>query len=237
LKKKLPESVAAKRLLIDEKDEELSVRRQCELLGLNQSTYNYQPATETSENLGLMQLMDKLYTAHPFYGRRQMTLSLRRAGYVVNPKRVRRLMRKMGLVAIYPKPRTTMASQGHRIYPYLLRGVEITRPDQVWSNDITYVPMANGFMYLTAVIDWYSRYVLAWQLSNTRDALYRNFTWRWRQGPFDLYTCLCQLNCGNRNNRLCCGSHSQCPGRLAHEEQCQKYRKIGLASMHGVGGE
>jgi putative transposase len=166
----LPESVAAKRLLIDEKDEELSVRRQCELLGLNRSTYYYQTATETSENLGLMRLMDKLYTAHPFYGRRQMTLSLRRAGYVVNPKRVRRLMRKMGLVAIYPKPRTTVASQGHRIYPYLLRGVEITRPDQVWSTDITYVPMASGFMYLTAVIDWYSRYVLAWQLSNTLDA-------------------------------------------------------------------
>jgi len=168
----LPESAAAKRLLIDEKDEELSVRRQCELLGLNRSSYYYQPAMETTENLELMRLIDELYTAHPFYERRQMTLSLRRAGYGVNPKRVHRLMRKMGLVAIYPKPHTTVASPGHRIYPYLLRGVEITRPNQVWSTDITYVPMANGFMYLTAVIDWYSRYVLAWQLSNTLDAFF-----------------------------------------------------------------
>lgn len=166
----MPESAAAKRLLIDEKDEALSVRRQCELVGLNRSSYYYQPATETAETLGLMRAIDELYTAHPFYGRRQMTLTLRRAGYEVNPKRVRRLMQKMGLAAIYPKPRTTVATPGHRIYPYLLRGVEITHPNQVWSTDITYVPMANGFMYLTAVIDWYSRYVLSWQLSNTLDA-------------------------------------------------------------------
>src|SRR5262249_25023228 len=99
-------------------------------------------------------------TAHPFYGRHNMTTYLRSLGYPVNPKRVRRLMQKMALAAIYPKPRTTVVNQGHRIYPYLLRGVEIVRPNQVWSTDITYIPMSNGFMYLTAVIDWYSRYVL-----------------------------------------------------------------------------
>lgn len=159
-------------MLIEEHHEALSVRRQCELVGLNRSSYYYQPASETAFNLLLMLLIDKLYTAHPFFGRRQLTLCLRREGYEVNPKRIRRLMRKMGLAAIYPKPRTTVASPGHRIYPYLLRGVEIVRPDHVWSTDITYVPMANGFMYLTAVIDWYSRYVLAWQLSNTLDALF-----------------------------------------------------------------
>lgn len=116
-----------------------------------------------------MRLIDEAYTAHPFYGRRKMTTYLRQRGYIVNRKRTRRLMQKMGLAAIYPKPHTTVVSQEHRIYPYLLRGVAIVRPNQVWSTDITYVPLTNGFMYLTAVIDWFSRYVLAWQLSNTLD--------------------------------------------------------------------
>lgn len=147
----------------------MSVRRQCELLGLSRATYYYQPASETPLNLVLMRLIDEEYTEHPFYGRRKMTAYLRRQGYAVNPKRVRRLMQTMGLEAIYPKPRTTVVNPEHRVYPYLLRGVEITRTNQVWSTDITYVPMPNGFMYLTAVIDWYSRYVLAWQLSNTLD--------------------------------------------------------------------
>lgn len=162
----------AKRLLIEPDQPELSIRRQCELLGLNRATYYYQLATETPLNLTLMALIDKEYTAHPFYGRRQMTAYLRRQGYTVNPKRVRRLMQKMGIEAIYPKPRTTMSNQAHRIYPYLLCGVEITRPNQVWSSDITYIPMPNGFMYLTVIMDWYSRYVLAWQLSNTLDTLF-----------------------------------------------------------------
>ncbi len=113
-----------------------------------------------------MALIDQEYTDHPFYGRRKMTSYLHEQGYDVTPKRVRRLMKKMGIEAIYPKPRTTVVDREHRVYPYLLRGVEITRPDQVWSTDITYIPLENGFMYLTAVIDWYSRYVLAWQLSN-----------------------------------------------------------------------
>jgi len=116
-----------------------------------------------------MRLIDEQYTEHPFYGRRKLTIYLREQGYTVNPKRIRRLMQQMGLEAIYPKPRTTVVDRAHRIYPYLLRGVAITRPNQVWSTDITYIPMQNGFMYLTAVIDWYSRYVLSWQLSNTLD--------------------------------------------------------------------
>jgi putative transposase len=159
-------------LLIEAKHAELSIRRQCELLGLTRSTYYYQPATETSLNLRLMRLIDEQYTERPVYGRRKMTIYLREQGYDVNPKRVRRLMQKMGLEAIYPKPSTTVVDHEHRIYPYLLRGVAVTRPNQVWSTDITYIPMKNGFMYLTAVIDWYSRYVLAWQLSNTLDTLF-----------------------------------------------------------------
>lgn len=145
------------------------MRRQCELLGLNRSSYYYEPATATPLNLALIRLIDEEYTAHPFKGRRKMTRHLLEQGYLVNIKRVRRLMQLMGLEAIYPQPRTTVVSQEHRIYPYLLRGVKIIRPFQVWSTDITYIPLANGFMYLTAVIDWYSRYVLAWQLSNTLD--------------------------------------------------------------------
>ena len=116
-----------------------------------------------------MGLIDRQYTARPFYGSRRMVVWLGQQGEDVNRKRVRRLMRVMGLEAIYPKPRLSLAGQGHRIYPYLLRGVKVERRDQVWSTDITYIPMASGFMYLAAVIDWYSRYVIAWRLSNTLD--------------------------------------------------------------------
>jgi putative transposase len=147
----------------------LSVRRQCQLLGLNRSSYYYEPAAETVENLRLMRRIDEEYTAHPFLGSRRMTRWLNREGEAVNRKRVQRLMRLMGLEAIYPKPRLSAAGRGHRIYPYLLRGVSIERPDQVWSTDITYVPLLHGFMYLAAIIDWYSRFVLAWRLSNTLD--------------------------------------------------------------------
>jgi putative transposase len=147
----------------------LSVRRQCELLGLNRSSLYYEPAGETAENLRLMRLIDEQYTAHPFLGSRRMTRWLIERGEEVNRKRVQRLMRIMGLEAIYPKPRLSRPGEGHRIYPYLLRGVKVERPDQVWSADITYVPMAAGFMYLAAVIDWFSRYVVAWRLSNTLD--------------------------------------------------------------------
>jgi putative transposase len=155
--------------LIDTDHPDLSVRRQCELLGLSRSSLYYEPAGESTENLRLMRLIDEQYTARPFYGSRRMTRWLIDRGEEVNRKRVRRLMRVMGLEAIYPKPRLSTAGKGHKVYPYLLRGVAVERPDQVWSTDITYVPMAGGFMYLAAVIDWYSRYVIAWRLSNTLD--------------------------------------------------------------------
>jgi putative transposase len=137
------------------------------LLGLNRSSLYYQPAPEAADNLRLMRLIDRHYTACPFYGSRRMTAWLQSQGEAVNRKRVQRLLRRMGLEAIYPKPKLSAAGKGHRVYPYLLRGVAVGRPDQVWSADITYVPLAAGFMYLAATIDWYSRYVVAWRLSNT----------------------------------------------------------------------
>jgi putative transposase len=147
----------------------LSVRRQCESLGLSRSSLYYEPGGAAAEDLRLMRRIDEQYTARPFYGSRRMTIWLNEQGEEVNRKRVQRLMRVMGLEAIYPKPRLSPAGKGHRIYPYLLRGVKVVRRDQVWSTDITYVPMASGFMYLAAVIDWYSRYVIGWRLSNTLD--------------------------------------------------------------------
>jgi putative transposase len=155
--------------LIEVGHAKLSVRRQCELLGLSRSSLYYEPAGETAENLRLMRLIDGEYTAHPFYGSRQLTSWLIRQGEPVNRKRVQRLMRVMGLEAIYPKPRLSVAGRGHRIYPYLLRDVSVGRADQVWSTDITYVPLVSGFMYLAAIIDWFSRYVISWRLSNTLD--------------------------------------------------------------------
>ena len=169
LKKKLPHSAERLRPLIEVGHAELSVRRQCELLGLCRSSLYYEPAGETAENLRLMRLIDEEYTAHPFFGSRQLTSWLIRQGEPVNRKRVRRLMRVMGLEALYPKARLSVAGRGHRIYPYLLRGVCIERSDQVWSTDITYVPLVSGFMYLAAIIDWFSRYVISWRLSNTLD--------------------------------------------------------------------
>ncbi len=139
------------------------------MLGLNRSSLYYQPAVETVENLRLMRLIDAEYTAHPFSGNRKLTRWLVGQGEAVNRKRVQRLMRLMGLEAIYPKPKLSAAGRGHRIYPYLLRNVRIERPDQVWSTDITYVPLPSGFLYLAAILDWYSRYVIAWRLSNTLD--------------------------------------------------------------------
>jgi putative transposase len=150
----------------------LSICRQCELLGLARASFYYEPATETQEDLELMRLIDRQYTDCPFYGSRRMTVWLQGEGHDVNRKRVQRLMRLMGLEAVYPKPKLSLAGRGHKIYPYLLRDVKIERPDQVWSTDITYVPLACGFMYLAAVIDWYSRYVIAWRLSNTLDGAF-----------------------------------------------------------------
>jgi putative transposase len=158
--------------MIEPNHPQLSMRRQCELLGLNRSTLYYEPASESVENLHLMRLIDEQYLRTPFYGWPRMTACLHRQGYAVNHKRVQRLMQKMGLQAIYPKPKTTRASQERKVYPYLLRGLKISRPNFVWSADITYVPMRHGFMYLVAVIDWFSRYVLTWQLSNTLDGYF-----------------------------------------------------------------
>jgi putative transposase len=151
---------------------QLSIRQQCELLALNRATFYYEPVPETDLNLLLMRLIDEQYTRTPFYGWPRMTAYLRQQGYAVNPKRVRRLLQRMGLQAIYPKRHTSVATPGHKVYPYLLHKLAITRPNQVWSADITYLPMVHGFMYLIAIIDWFSRYVLAWQLSNTLDGCF-----------------------------------------------------------------
>ena len=145
----------------------MSISRQCELIGLSRSTFYLPAATESAENLRLMRLIDEQYLKTPFYGSRRMTAFLERHGEAVNRKRVQRLMALMGLEGLHPHRRTTIADPTARAYPYLLRDRVLTRPDEVWSSDITYVPMKRGFMYLTAVIDWYSRYVLSWRLSNT----------------------------------------------------------------------
>lgn len=157
-------------MLIEPHHPTLSIRRQCELIGLNRATFYRQAAGETQLNLKLMQLVDREYTRAPFYGYRKMMVRLNtQHGYQVNHKRVARLMRKMGLQAVCPRPRTSIPDRQHKKYPYLLRGLTITHPNQVWSTDITYIPMPHGFMYLVAIIDWYSRFVIAWQLSNTLD--------------------------------------------------------------------
>jgi len=168
-KKNLPPSVNDKRGLIEPEHHVLSVRRQCELIGLNRGTYYYEPAKETPLNLILMRMIDEQYMRTPFYGYPKMTEYLRNQGYWVNPKRIDRLMGVMGLRALVPKKRMTRSNPDHKVYPYLLRNVPITRIDQVWSSDITYVPMNHGFMYLVAILDWFSRYVISWQLSNTLD--------------------------------------------------------------------
>jgi putative transposase len=163
----LPDSIEFKRSCIEPRGPGLSIRRQCELLGLHRSSWYAKPREPTSDDLALMRRIDEQYLETPFYGSRRMAVELG-----VNRKRIQRLMRIMGLEAIYPKPRLSQHDPGHRIYPYLLRNVKVVRPDQVWSSDITYVPMAQGWMYLTVVMDWYSRYVLSWRLSNTLDGLF-----------------------------------------------------------------
>ena len=148
---------------------EISIRRQCELLGVNRSGLYYEPLGESEENLTLMRLLDEQYTRAPFYGSRKMVEWLVTQGFHVNRKRVSRLMALMGIEAVYPKPKLSQPGEGHRIYPYLLRGVEVNRVNQVWSTDITYIRMAQGFVYLVAVMDWFSRYVLSWSLSLTME--------------------------------------------------------------------
>lgn len=151
---------------------ELSIAAQCELLGLPRSSYYYEPAPETAENLRWMRRIDEQYLLTPFYGSRRMTAHFERAGYSINRKRMQRLMRIMGLEGLFPGRKTTIPAPEHKVYPYLLRGLTINRPNQVWCSDITYVPLRCGYLYLVAVMDWFSRHVLAWRLSNTLESTF-----------------------------------------------------------------
>ena len=155
--------------MIEPDHPDLSVVRQCELVSISRSSFYYQPVGETAENLALMRLIDAQFLETPWYGSRQMARHLRRDGHEVGRKRVRRLMAVMGLVPIYQRPRTTVPNPEHRVWPYLLRGLVIDRPNQVWCTDITYIPMRRGFLYLVAVMDWSTRKVLSWRVSNTMD--------------------------------------------------------------------
>lgn len=165
-------SAADRRALVDRDDPGLPVVAQCRLLKIARSTLYYRPAAVDFDDLALMRRMDELYLASPFYGSRRMAAVLRREGLVVNRKRVQRLMRLMGLEAIYQKPNTSQGHPDHKVYPYLLRGLSIERANQVWCADITYIPMARGFVYLVAVMDWFSRRVLSWRLSITMEAAF-----------------------------------------------------------------
>ena len=155
--------------MIEREHQSLSVSRQCRLLGVSRSTLYYRPLGESAQTLELLRRIDELYLQYPFYGSRQMVRHLAREGVRVGRHRVRRLMRLLGLEAIYRKPRTSVTNPEHRVYPYLLRGLTIERPNQVWCADITYIPVQGGFFYLVAIMDWASRRVLAWQLANTLD--------------------------------------------------------------------
>lgn len=154
---------------MDPLDKSVSLERQCRLLDVSHSGYYYKRKGESSENLSIMSLMDKHYTEHPYYGVLRMQSYISSLGYKVNTKRIRRLMHLMGLEAIYSKPNLSKPDKAHKKFPYLLREVKANNCDQVWSMDITYIPMEHGFMYLTAIIDWHSRYILSWRLSNTLD--------------------------------------------------------------------
>lgn len=171
-KKKVRDLPVEKRRHWLNRNDALAISRQCALADVNRSTF-YAPllnAEPDEEELVILALIDAEYTRHPFYGSRKMVVHLRITGYTVNRKHVQRLMRILGLAGMAPGPNTSLPHPQHKIYPYLLRGVNVTRPNQVWSTDITYVRLARGFVYLAAVIDWYSRKVLAWRLSNTLDS-------------------------------------------------------------------
>jgi len=190
LKKNQVCNVKEKRQLIDKNNEYVSVKRQCELLDLNRSSFYYQSTeTEDAYTLLLMQLIDEQFTRTPFYGVRRIRAWLVNQGHIISKKRVRRIMLKMRLVAIYPKPSLSKPNANHSVYPYLLRGLEINRVDQVWSTDITYIRLHQGFIYLVAVIDWHSRYILSWSISTTLeiefciDALERSL----RRGTPDIF--------------------------------------------------
>jgi len=163
-------SVERRRALIEPEHGQLSVVRQCELVSMSRSSFYYQPVGETSENLALMRLIDAQFLETPWYGSRQMARHLCREGYGVGRKRIRRLMAKMGLAPIYQRPRTSTPQPDHQVFPYLLRELVTGRPNHVWCADITYLPMRRGFLYLVAIMDWFTRKVLAWRVSNTLEA-------------------------------------------------------------------
>jgi len=162
-------SLERRRQMIEPEHGQLSIARHCERVSISRSGLYYRPTGETPLNLELMRLIDAQFLETPWYGSRQMARHLRREGYTVGRKRVRRLMAKMGLAPIYQRPRTTVPHPEHQVYPYLLRDLAIDRPNQVWCADITYIPMRRGFLYLVAIMDWMSRKVLAWRVSNTMD--------------------------------------------------------------------
>ena len=159
-----------RRKMVEPTNPDLSIGKQCKLLSISRSSFYYQPKGETAMNLMLMRRIDEQFLETPFFGVRQMTWHLRNEGHLVNEKRVRRLMRLMGLMPIYQKPNTSKAAKGHKTWPYLLRDLRVTRPNQVWAADITYLPMRMGFLYLVAIMDWHTRKVLAWRISNTLEA-------------------------------------------------------------------
>lgn len=156
--------------MVEPKNDLISVRRQCELLGLNRSSLYYRSKAPSEEDAILMRLLDEQYTKTPFYGYRKMTAQLQRLGYKVNHKRVRRLMSKLGLAAIYPKPHLSKPSKEHLVYPYLLRDISIEHSDQVWATDITYIRLHGGFVYLLVIMDWYSRFVIEIEVSNSLES-------------------------------------------------------------------
>jgi|SRR5882757_7847838 putative transposase len=162
-------SVPDRRALLDRDHADLSIRRQCDLLGIARSGVYRPPRPANDNDLGLMRRLDELFTQWPFLGSRRLARMLREDGQAINRKRVQRLMRQMGIAALGPKPRTTKRAPGHKVFPYLLRSMTIDRPNQVWAADITYVPIGRGFLYLVAIMDWASRAVLSWRLSNTMD--------------------------------------------------------------------
>lgn len=162
--------VEPRRAVIEPDHPQLSVVRQCTLLGLSRSSYYYQPRALSAETVAAMRLLDEVYTEHPFFGARRLAEALVDRGHPIGRDHVRRLMRQMGLMAIYPKPHLSQPDQQHRVYPYRLRGLAIRHPDQVWCADVTYIRLQHGFAYLVAVMDWYSRYVLSWELSLSLDS-------------------------------------------------------------------
>ncbi|QFS83607.1 Integrase core domain protein [Roseivivax sp. THAF40] len=156
--------------MIEPDHPDLSIGQQCKLLSIARSSFYYTPKGETKQNLGLMRRIDEQFLETPFFGVRQMTWHLRNDGHLVNEKRIRRLMRLMGLMPIYQKPNTSRPARDHKTYPYLLRGLRVERPNQVWCSDITYLPMRRGFLYLVAIMDWHTRKILSWRISNTLEA-------------------------------------------------------------------